>query len=457
MSSEPLAPPRGRESERSPLPKHMHPRVVVSDDTVARWKREAEQTISELLMDRESWYYRFDKHVQQDDYRILYDKGGVIQGGGRLLPKSSPDEVPLVEFVWHAHLQISLEDIVVGMHCESTFELRALFAQLFPNVCLDGAILQLFEGAVDDDPFHCVSVKWIVFTTPLRKIISYRDYVYFEYCCSVQDAFGRRVLIEYKKSVDVSDLDQFSDHRMDIKRGTIFMFNTYHVEQGEVVNTLLGNLRPGAHMPSWISIKYLPVIFGRVMNTEGVAHTMALLQAGVRSSTLLPARRPGSPTHCHVCTKKFGLAQRKSWCRTCGVSACRSGCTRKLMLPKDGLQIATHLPFTRKRFCLRCITFALQLRARNGHSIGGGDGYQMRAMRATDLSEASVDSFFGYLGSAESTAGTPSASSIVDLEHSLDGLFISHDKRPSSSSPAATASTAYSSENSLYPEGYDML
>lgn len=452
MSSEA---PRGSESERSPLPKHMHPHVVVSDDTVARWKREAEQTINELLMDRESWYYRFDKHVQQDEYRILYDKGGVIQGGGRLLPRSSPTEVPLVEFVWHARMHISLEDIVVGMHCESTFELRALFAQLFPNVCLDGAILQLFEGATDDDPFHCVSVKWIVFTTPVRKIISYRDYVYFEYCCSVQDAFGRRALIEYKKSIDVRELAQFQDHRMDIKRGTIFMFNTYHVEQGEVVNTLLGNLRPGVHMPSWISIKYLPVIFGRVMNTEGVAHTMALLQAGVRASTLLPARRPGSPTHCHVCAKKFGLAQRKSWCRTCGVSACRSGCTRKLMLPKDGLQIATHLPFTRQRFCLRCITFALQLRARHGHSRSN-DGYQMCAMRATDLSEASVDSFFGYLGSAESMAGTPSGASIVDLEHSLDGLFIDRDKPPPSS-PAATASSTYSSEYSRYPEGYDVV
>lgn len=451
MSSE----SRGSESERSPLPEYMHPHVVVSDDTVARWKHEAEQTIDRLLKDRESWYYRFDKHVQQDDYRILYDKGGVIQGGGRLLPKSSSDEVPLVEFVWHARMQISLEDIVVGMHCESTFELRALFAQLFPNVCLDGAILQLFDGAMDDDPFHCVSIKWIVFTTPVRKIISYRDYVYFEYCCSVQDAFGRRALIEYKKSIDVSELDRFEDHRMDIKRGTIFMFNTYHVEQGKVVNTLLGNLRPGVHMPSWISIKYLPVIFGRVMNTEGVAHTMALLQAGVRSSTLLHARRPGCLTHCHVCTKKFGLTQRKSWCRTCGASACRAGCTRKLMLPKDGLQIATHLPFTRKRFCLRCITFACQLRAQNGR--GRPDNYRMRTMRATDLSEASVDSFFGYLGSAESMAGTPSTASIVDLERSLDGLFINENKRPSPSSPAATASSTYSSENSLYPANYDML
>lgn len=382
-----------RADERSPLPEHLHPHIRVAPATVDRWKRQAEMTIEQELHDNRSWYYDFDRYVQQDGYKLILDEQWGTRGGGRVLPRTL-DDSSNVEFVWHAQLQLHLDDVVLAMHCESTAQQRVVFTQLFPNAVLDGGILQLFEGATESDPFRCVSIKWIVFTTPVRNLVSYRDYLYFEYCCSTVDTLGRRVLVEYKLSIDTTEAEQFFDHTLDVKRASIFMLNTYRVEGDCVVNAMLGTLAAGGSIPSWAALKYLPVVFGRVKNTEGLAQTMALIRAGVRASTLLAARNQSTASVCSVCAKRFGLTQRKTWCRLCGLVVCRP-CARKVLLPKEGLQIATHLPFVCKQFCLRCMAMAWQVPLGQA-APGSGGSYRLRSVRLTEQSgDGRADSFFG--------------------------------------------------------------
>lgn len=225
----------------------------------------------------------------------------------------------------------------------------------------------------------------------VRNLICYRDFLYFEYCSSVVDVHGRRMLVEYKKSIDVSEADHFEDHQLDMLRASMFMFNTHRSQDDHVVNTMLGTAVLGG-MPIWATLKYLPVMFGRVKNTENLAQSMALVRAGLRASNLV-ARIPGTPASCHVCCRRFELTQRKSWCRACGLTVCRR-CTKKLVLPKPGLQIASSLPFIAKRFCVYCLTQAWRKSAgfHAQHSA-----YPLWSVRLSEQSAGSrrPDSFFG--------------------------------------------------------------
>lgn len=374
-----------------------------------------------MLHDQRSWYYGFEGYIQQSPgYKILYDKQGGTKGGGRVLPRA-PDNASSVEFIWQSHLKLHLEAVVLAMHCESTLEQRAVFAQLFPNAVLDGGILQLFEGATESDPLRCVAIKWIVCTTPARNLVSYRDFLYFEYCASVVDVLGRRVLLEYKKSIDVGEAEHFVDHQLDVLRASMSMFNTYHTKDDEVVNTMLGTATMGGNVPVWATIKYLPTMFGRVKNTESLAHSMALVRAGLRASSLVP-RIPGTSTSCHVCSRRFGLTQRKSWCRVCGLTVCRR-CTKKLALPKEGLQIASHLPFIAKRFCIYCLTLAWR------KSVGltaQHSAYPLWSVRLSALCSDSrrPDSFFGFSSDDSDDLDAMLDGTGVDMEALFDGLAL---------------------------------
>lgn len=384
-----------------PLPASQLPQVQVDDATIEQWKAQALHTIDGVVRDRGSWYYRFEQ--LQSAYKPLYNKHG-IRGCARVLP-----DAKTIEYLCRGEFQMSMDDMVFGLHCETTAQQRAVYTQLYQSGCLDGAILGMLQSRTPQDPFHSVSVKWLALTSPFKKLFAQRDYIYFEYCCTTTDADGRRVLVEYKISPTLAK-HQLKDHALDVMRGTTHVISTYHMEHDTLVHLSMGLNDAASSMPSWLAMALIPIMFERVLNHYGLVDARALLAAGVdpsklmqrqsSESSLVPAKGAVS---CRVCRKKFGVTRFRKWCRACGHAICK-GCSTKVILFKDQLQIASRMPFVRERFCLRCL-----VRAREGR-------FQQQQKKTTD-------SFQSASSSQISVKETPAA---VEVEPALDssrGLF----------------------------------
>lgn len=383
MSRSSLLQPAGGKAQH-PLPKSQRPQVSVDAATVHRWKQDALDDVDTVLLDQQSWFYCFDDYMQQHEYRLVYDKPQV-RGGGRVRPPDSQT----VEFLCRLRLDRTLEEVVLGAHNKTNLEQRLAFAQICRDVCLDGALIELFEQETEEDPFHRVSIQWLAFGSPARQLLNYRDYLYFDFLFTTQDALGRRVLIDYRKSVDLKP-DQLRDHGLDIVRSSTFMLTMHRMDGDKLISTVRGANQAGGSVPAWVSMKYLPIVLSRLLNGKGLAHSKALLCAGVRTSAL--AKRQSNGTlDCHSCRRKFSVTRRKAWCRACGRTVCRR-CTRKLILPMDGDQLASSLPFVHTRFCHGCIMFAHSLLSKDAQML---DDYAKRLSEASDISFMSTDSFFG--------------------------------------------------------------
>lgn len=378
-----------------PLPKTERPRVYVDQATLEQWKADALDDIGAVLLDNESWFYRFDEYLEHHAYKVLHVKPDV-RGGGREYPPGSRT----VDFLCRVQLDLTLEDVVLALHSKSNLEQRLAFAQIYQDIVLDAGLIELFEGETEEDPFHSVSVKWIVFDSPVRQILRYRDCLYFEFCFTAYDALGRRVLVDYRKSKDLLP-DQLRDHGLDILRSPVAMLTTYHMEGDNVISQVHGIMEPNGSVKSWVSLNYLPIVFNRLLNIKGLSLSKALLRAGVRASGLAK-RQSSASSDCHSCRRKFGITSRKAWCRACGRTVCRR-CTCKLILPVAGYQIAPALPIVRTRFCRGCIVFALSQTAEFCESSS------VRPKRNSDISCVGNDSFFGVLGDK------PRCSSSLDL------------------------------------------
>lgn len=368
-----------------PLPASQLPQVQVDDATIQQWKAQALHTIDGIVRDRGSWYYRFDQ--LQPTYKPLYNKHG-IRGYARVLPESTT-----IEYLCRGEFQMSMDDMVFGLHCETTAQQRAVYTQLYQSACLDGAILGMLQSHTPQDPFHSVSVKWLALTSPFKKLFARRDYIYFEYCCTTTDADGRRVLVEYKISPKLAR-HQLKDHALEVTRGSTHVISTYHMEHDTLVHLSMGLNDAASSMPSWLAMTMMPIMFERVLNHYGLVDARALLAAGVDPSKLMQRQSSESSlapsrgtVSCRVCRKKFGVTRFRKWCRACGHAICK-GCSTKVILFKNQLQIASRMPFVRERFCLRCV-----VRAREGrfkHKNAATNSFQSTSSSLISVKESTV-------------------------------------------------------------------
>lgn len=402
-----------------PLRADQLPHVRLEHETLARWKAEAERCIDQVLFDRESWYYQF--HGVQHSYRPLYN-AHASRGCARLAePEHDGCACPSsrrMEFLCRSELKMTLQDVITGLHCETTKDQRAVFAHLYPQLCVDGAIVRLYEGQTEHDAFRSVAIKWLALRSPtLKQLVSCRDFIYFEYCCTLRDADGRMVLVEYKISKEFQP-GQLFDHPLDMPRGKTFVLSTYHMDGDVVIHHSNGYQDVPGSLPLRLAMSVTPVLFERDVNHYGLSDIKALRLVGVHAATLVP-RRHDSATNCRVCQKKFSFRRLKRWCRACGYSMCRS-CSIKLVLFQDnGLRSATRLPTVRECFCLGCLLYAREQASKHPghHSVA----------RVTNPTQHSggIDSFFG----------TP-----LFAESSLDGLLDLYSTTASSGRPISELS-----------------
>lgn len=226
------------------------------------------------MLDRQSWYFRFQDHQQL--YKSIYTKHKT-QGFARVAKRANT-----IEFMSRGELSMTLNDLVYGLHGETNIQQIAVYTQLFQNACVDGALLRLFEGQTPNDSFHSVSTRWIALRSPLSRIFHARDFLYFEYCFTTLDTNGRTVLIEYKESKPFSVID----HDLDITRGAMFVLNTYYMENGCVVMHSLGQHSLAGICPIGFAVSLMPATFGRIHNHRGLAYARTLADACVITSAL---------------------------------------------------------------------------------------------------------------------------------------------------------------------------
>lgn len=373
-------------SSRFPLPPDQLPRVQIDAATALRWKEQAQATIAGILMDKGSWYYRFDQ--AHPAYKGVYDKNDT-QGCARVLPESNR-----IEFLCRGQMHMSLDDIVYGLRAQTTAEQRSVLAQLYQDVCVDGALLALLESHTEQDPFHGAAIKWSAFLPPLKQFFSVNDYIHYEYCCTATDADGHKVLVQYKTSPEFAP-DQLTDHALSIARKKTFIVTTFRQDEREqlTITTLVQNEASGS-LPTWKLKVLTPVLYQRMLYHYGLVNVKALAHAGITAATLAP-RKQEQATNCRVCRKRFGLRRFKKWCQACGHAMCRS-CTMKLSLVNDsGEQGGTRLPLVKARFCVRCLIQARERRIKCDH-----DRKQQRKERASErvtslceFDDASLDSW----------------------------------------------------------------
>lgn len=328
------------------------PRVHVDPETVAQWKTEAQEAIAAVLADQGSWYYAFDQ--SNPAYKAMYEKS-TTTGCMRVLPDSTT-----VEYLSRGELLVSVDDLVHGLKCETTAEQRLVYAQLYDDICLDGAILELFEPSTIEDPFYGVSMKWVAFTMPMHAT---REYLHFEYNCTTRDADGRTVLVNYRKSPDLTP-EQLTDHSLDFTRHPHFGISMFcELDNQRVMLTAMGHVASVGSLPRWVLKVAMPVLYHRVLNHYRAVNARALAHAGVTAETLAP-HRPMPETICHVCHKNFGMRRRKKWCGGCGHAVCR-GCKMTIALLKEGSEVSPRMPTVRARFCLHCLLYARQKRVKS--------------------------------------------------------------------------------------------
>lgn len=353
-----------------PLSDARLPRVQLDAPTLTQWKTQAKEIVRSVVRNRKSWYYNHDEY--EKCFGPLFDKSNA-RGCTRFTEATKRRKSDMIEYMTRAELDLTLHDIEYALHCETTTQQRAVFTQIYQKSCLDGALIKLHEGSTPVDPFHCISTKWLALELP--KTREQRDYVYFEYCYTTRDADGRKVLIEYKNSQFYRPDLIVQDHGLRMKRGGLYVLNTYHMEDKKLIMHSLGTHDISDSSYALFAPSIASSMYGSIMNLCELANVRAVSDIGLTPSSLVARRKQEAGISCRSCDKRFKVTRGRKWCCGCGLAVCRK-CVKKVVLcdekPKSSGQ---RLPFVKEKFCLPCLVSArVQFSGtstRRGHKFAG--------------------------------------------------------------------------------------
>ncbi|KAF1319998.1 hypothetical protein FI667_g12747, partial [Globisporangium splendens] len=371
---------------RFPLDEGLLPKLYPDAGTVSKWTQAAKTEITNVVLNRNSWYYRGDE--LKNAFKLAYEKES-LKGYTR----DAQQQQGKKEFLCQGHIQLPLDDISYGLYSETTFEQRSVQAQLFQEHFLDAAILHVAERQSGEDTFLFAGVKWAAYSSSGASAAP-RDYVYFEYSCKTKDADGRDVIVQYAESPKLFR-HQLEEHDMGLVRSNMFVINTFRLDgdngtfcqsAGSFENSKSGSSRG--------SSKAIEHVFRSLLNLVGLADARAIMNLGVLKKV------PKSPADndkkvCFVCTKKFNMLTRaRQTCRSCGRYTCRH-CIVGLKFFNETSLYSSTLPVTTEKFCLKCIMHSRQERQFGGTLSFSGNNNVM----SMSMSSASVNSDSNTIGS----------------------------------------------------------
>ncbi|GMF32731.1 unnamed protein product [Phytophthora fragariaefolia] len=268
-------------------------------------------------------------------------------------------------FMAHAVLPNSLEDVMNTLYCEHTREMRALKKKVYGEAALDCCVLQTLEGATLEDPFWYLGLKWLALRSPMQALMASREFVYLEHLGThVDPETGRRMLYRVAQSVHIRGYGG-QDSYFGLTRGHVeFAFVYWMDDENEARNPLLhvcakGRLHMKGSMPDSIVYKFLKSFWRSerslftVGRSSGSSVGITLNDGPEELPKKVPKKKKkkkkksrrrkvpvGPPLEmahewvadelrprCSVCNKKFRIVRRfKHHCRACGEVICRE-CT----------------------------------------------------------------------------------------------------------------------------------
>lgn len=273
-------------------------------------------------------------------------------------------------FMGYSKAPTSLEAIMSSVYCETTEELRVHTENTYGSVCLDCCVLATLEGATLEDPFWYLGIKWIALKSPVKKLVSSREFAFLELSGTHVQSDGQRLLYRILQPVNLCGYGG-KDAYFGLTRAHIEVAYVYWVDEAAstpeqpVLNVCLkGRAHLKGNLPLWLVQLYLK----KLWTLKRARHPQEVLQSAVaggasefqaRKRSIERERSPRSiaggssdrgfgggggcesapfdmattwvpneeRSACYVCKKRFQLVRRpKHHCRSCGEVIC-SDCT----------------------------------------------------------------------------------------------------------------------------------
>lgn len=273
-------------------------------------------------------------------------------------------------FMGYSKAPTSLEAIMSSVYCETTEELRVHTENTYGSVCLDCCVLATLEGATLEDPFWYLGIKWIALKSPVKKLVSSREFAFLELSGTHVQSDGQRLLYRILQSVNLHGYGG-KDAYFGLTRAHIEVAYVYWVDEAAstpeqpVLNVCLkGRAHLKGNLPLWLVQLYLK----KLWTLKRARHPQEVLQSAVAggasefqarkrsidrekssrsiaggssdrgfgggggcesapfdmATTWVPNEERSA---CYVCKKRFQLVRRpKHHCRSCGEVIC-SDCT----------------------------------------------------------------------------------------------------------------------------------
>lgn len=264
---------------------------------------------------------------------------------------------------------LSLEDIEYGMYADNTADECLVRTCLHEDLFLDAAVLQVMERRSKEDPFQFFGVKWIMCASPLERMVSPRDYAFFEHSKTLNvrssERGEQRVLVQVMSGVGLHVVPLVPG----VVRGNVsctFMYHYDPVHHGVRIE-VLGHLDPSGNVAQWFirtCLSYMATSITRMACVPDIKYIMhhRLLWTKASASSIVSSNMSGKKKQksCSMCLKSFRLLKRpRRQCGICHDIICTACCARLVIYQsseEDCKPTETH------HMCHRCGDLIQRLR-----------------------------------------------------------------------------------------------
>lgn len=393
---------------RFPLADEFLPRVTVSAAQTRELKRVCEQMITDALAKTSLFAWDGSSNAivgaAAKDWKLHYSKPNLAYYRRR---KEQAGDASLRHFVARGQVHsMNLQDVEYGMYCDTTVDERAVMTDLYQELFLDAAVLQVFETQTASDPFHFFGVKWLAHVSPADKFVSPRDYAFVEYSQRVVNKLGEPFLVKVTHSLSTAHVASMNQREFDLVRGVISCTYIYRYDAPSKSVQVFANgyQDPSGSAPGWLSKAFLTKLAPTIVNLEHSADVKYIMRNQLVLTydafrERVAAQPKGSKKRCSMCLKAFGrlVSRSHTRCRACAEPVC-SHCvlTLTLCVPWHEKRCAERpSAVVAEKFCFKCLYTGR--RDRNGkylleplESHGAPTGEDPSELLASKFTQATV-------------------------------------------------------------------
>ncbi|GAB9475579.1 hypothetical protein Gpo141_00012667 [Globisporangium polare] len=188
-----------------PLADDMIPKLSLTPEDVARYKRTAHEVVSTTLGMEIQYRYRDLAMLNPQDWKFIKSKERM-----RVYKRITPSEDLVSMVLGVGFIEGDLENAFYGLHHKTTEEMR-MTTSFVNKSHLDSAVLESFELGTEEDPYRYLGLKWRVAETPGGSLIKNRDVCNLECMGIEEDSQGISYGYHLLKSVDVPGFPIFPE------------------------------------------------------------------------------------------------------------------------------------------------------------------------------------------------------------------------------------------------------